>query len=142
MEKKLSNGSIKKDYGYDSKASDIGFNWIPNFKTGKIKSLKSNQIIFKVKNLKGQSVVDKGKVEKLESKYKEPHKVKEFNFDKFTSGISQEAKIKEKARKAIKKRLDDDYNDDDPIKIDTSDSSFLFDNEDAIIVDLKKGNSN
>ena len=48
----------------------------------------------------------------------------------------------EKARKAIKKRLDDDYNDDDPIKIDTSDSSFLFDNEDAIIVDLKKGNSN
>ena len=63
----------KKDYGYDSKASDIGFNWIPNFKTGKIKSLKSNQIIFKVKNLKGQSVVDKGKVEKLESKYKEPH---------------------------------------------------------------------
>ena len=66
----------KKDYGYDSKASDIGFNWIPNFKTGKIKSLKNNQIIFKVKNLKGQSVVDKGKVEKLESKYKEPHKVK------------------------------------------------------------------
>lgn len=132
----------KKDYGYDSKASDIGFNWIPNFKTGKIKSLKNNQIIFKVKNLKGQSVVDKGKVEKLESKYKEPHKVKEFNFDKFTSGISQEAKIKEKARKAIKKRLDDDYNDDAPIKIDTSDSSFLFDNEDAIIVDLKKGNSN
>ena len=70
------------------------------------------------------------------------YKRQEFNFDKFTSGISQEAKIKEKARKAIKKRLDDDYNDDDPIKIDTSDSSFLFDNEDAIIVDLKKGNSN
>ena len=30
----------------------------------------------------------------------------------------------------------------DPIKTDTSDSSFLFDNDDAIIVDLKRGNSN
>ena len=29
----------------------------------------------------------------------------------------------------------------DPIKTDTSDSSFLFDNDDAIIVDLKRGNS-
>lgn len=51
-------------------------------------------------------------------------------------------KLKKKLVKLLKKRLDDDYNDDDPIKIDTSDSSFLFDNEDAIIVDLKKGNSN
>ena len=30
----------------------------------------------------------------------------------------------------------------DPIKTDTSDSNFLFDNDDAIIVDLKRGNSN
>ena len=41
-----------------------------------------------------------------------------------------------------KKHLDEDYNEDDPIKIDNSDSKFLFDNEDAIVVDLKKGNSN
>ena len=68
--------------------------------------------------------------------------LKEYNFDKFTSGISQDAKLKEKAHTIIKKHLDEDYNEDDPIKIDNSDSKFLFDNEDAIVVDLKKGNSN
>lgn len=134
--------SEKNDFGYDSKKSNIEYKWVANFSAGKIKSLKSNQIIYKVKNLKGQSIVDKGKVAGLESKYKEPQKIKEYNFDKFTSGISQDAKLKEKAHTIIKKHLDEDYNEDDPIKIDNSDSKFLFDNEDAIVVDLKKGNSN
>ena len=30
----------------------------------------------------------------------------------------------------------------DPIKTDKTDTKFLFDNEDAIIVNLKKGNTN
>lgn len=36
----------------------------------------------------------------------------------------------------------DDRNEFDPVQTDTSDSSYLFDNEDAIIVNLKKGNPN
>lgn len=66
--------SEKNDFGYDSKKSNIEYKWVANFSAGKIKSLKSNQIIYKVKNLKGQSIVDKGKVAGLESKYKEPQK--------------------------------------------------------------------
>ena len=44
----------------------------------------------------------------------------------------------EKARK----RSEDENGDIDPIKMDNDDVKFLYDNEDAIIFDLKKGNPN
>ena len=36
----------------------------------------------------------------------------------------------------------DDRNEIDPVQTDTTDSKYLFDNEAAIIVNLKKGNPN
>ena len=131
---------------YDPKKSDIQFKWKPNFAKGKIMSLKGKQVIYKIKDLSGKSAVNKGKVDFMESKYKEVQKTKKYDFTKFTGGLSDP---NSEARKALnKKKTDysavaasnDNYDIDretDPIKTDTSDSKYLFDNEDAIIVNLK-----
>ena len=116
------------------------------FKPDKLGSLKAKQCAYKVLNPKGGLQIGKGKVAFVDSQYKEKQKVKFFNFEKFTSGISDESDSRLR-RKPKFNYGNVDFTDSnnsaeiDPIKTDTSDSSFLFDNDDAIIVDLKRGNS-
>lgn len=131
---------------YDPKKGNISLAWKSNFAAGKIMSLKSKQVIYKIKDAKGSSKVNKGKVDFMESKYKEPKKLKKYDFTKFTNGISD---IETAARKALEKNKpnysvitssNDNYDIDreiDPIQTDISDSRFLFDNEDAIVVNFK-----
>ena len=114
--------------------------------------LKSKQVIYKVKDLKGKSQVVKGKVDFMEAKYKEPQKVKNYDFTKFTQGInsSADATIKKILRKnrgnyAAATASNNNYDVDreiDPIDTDTSDSKYFFDNEDAIVVSFKKDKKN
>ena len=132
---------------YDPKKGNIEFKWKPNYAAGKIMALKGKQVIYKVKDTKGKSIVNKGKVDFMESKYKEPQKTKMYDFTKFTGGISSAEAI---AKRLLKKNRgnfeaatasNDNYDlehEIDPIKTDTSDSNFLFDNEDAIVVNFKK----
>lgn len=132
---------------YDPKKGNIEFKWKPNYAAGKIMALKDKQVIYKVKDLKGKSVVEKGKVDFIESRYKEVQKSKIYDFSKFTNGISDDANSS--LRKALnKKKADfsamttsnDNYDIErevNPIKTDTSDSKYLFDNEDAIVVNFK-----
>lgn len=131
---------------YDPKKSGISYKWKPNFETSKIMSLKSKQVIYKIKDSSGKSIVNKGKVDFIESKYKETQKVKNYDFTKFISSISDPESA---ARKALNKKKADytaitennnNYSIEhevDPIKTDTSDSKYLFDNEDAIVVNFK-----
>lgn len=129
---------------YDPKLGGIKYKWKPNYMAGKVQSLKFKNCMYKVKNMKGKSVVGTGKLDFLESKYKEPKTVKEYRFDKFTSGIAEEDKIKrpKKKKSTITGFSDTDTGEIDPIQTDTSDSSYFTNNEDAIIFDLKKGNPN
>lgn len=142
----------KSNYGYDSKLGNINLKWKANYAAGKVMSLKSKQILFKVKDAKGKSYVAKGKLDFLEAKYKEAKKLKEYNFEKFTNGISdlEKLKIKETSKKfrgnfVAAATGNDTSNIDfetDPIKTDVSDSNFFIDNEDAIIFDLNKNKKN
>ena len=143
---------FKNDYQtekgtYDQKYGQIEYAWTETFKADKLGSLKDKQIAYKIVTPKGARKVGKGKVDRVSSKYKEKQKIKFFNFEKFTNGISDESdsKVKRKPKFNYSNMDFTDKNNSaeiDPIKTDTSDSSFLFDNDDAIIVDLKKGNSN
>ena len=131
---------------YDPKKGNIEYKWKPNFAKGKIMSLKGKQVIYKIKDLGGKSAVNKGKVDFMEAKYKEVQKVKKYNFTKFGGSLLDPESV---ARKALnKKKVDyaavtssnDNYDIDrevDPIQTDTSDSKYLFDNEEAIIVNFK-----
>ncbi len=143
----------KNDYNtakgtYDQKYGGIEYGWTEYFKADKLGSLKAKQCAYKIINPKGGKQVGKGKVDRVSSKYKEKQKVKFFNFEKFTNGISDEVSESKIRRKPKFNYSNVDFTDKnnsseiDPIKTDTSDSNFLFDNDDAIIVDLKRGNSN
>ena len=142
--------SSKDDFGYDSKYGGIEFKWKPNYKKGKIMALKSKQILFKVKDSKGKSYVGKGKLDFLESKYKEPKKLKEYNFERFTNGISDAPKRASFADKfrgnfaaATSSNDTDDINEEfDPIKTDSTDSKYFMNNGDAIVFDLNQNNNN
>ena len=131
---------------YDPKKGNIEYKWKPNFAKGKIMSLKGKQVIYKIKDLGGKSAVNKGKVDFMEAKYKEVQKVKKYNFTKFGGSLLDPNSA---ARKALnKKKVDyaavtssnDNYDIDrevDPIQTDNSDSKYLFDNEEAIVVNFK-----
>ena len=131
---------------YDAKKSGIKFKWQPNFAKGKIMSLKGKQVIYKIKDLSGKSAVNKGKVDFIESKYKEVQKTKKYDFTKFVSGISDAKSAAKKALKSKKENFaavtagNDNYDinrEFDPVQTDNSDSKYLFDNENAIIVNFK-----
>ena len=131
---------------YDPKKGNIEYKWKSNFAKGKIMALKGKQVIYKVKDLGGKSAVNKGKVDFMEAKYKDVQKVKTYNFTKFGGSLLDPESV---ARKALnKKKVDyaavtasnDNYDVDrevDPIQTDTSDSKYLFDNEEAIVVNFK-----
>ena len=133
--------------GYDQKYGGIEYKWKPNYSAGKIMALKAKQVIYKVKDTKGKSIVEKGKVDFMESKYKEPQKLKKYDFAKFTNGIADGTEStakrilnKNRGKFAAATSSNNNYNIEgevNPIKTDTSDSSFLFDNENAIVVNLK-----
>lgn len=132
---------------YDSKKGGIQYKWKPNFAAGKIMSLKSKQVIYKIKDLKGKSIVNKGKVDFMEAKYKTPQKVKNYDFSKFTNGIYNSESVakkifnKNRGNYAAATSSNDNYDverESDPIKTDTSDSNYFFDSQDAIVVNFKK----
>ena len=139
--------SSKDNYGYDPKYGNIEYKWKPNYAAGKVMALKSKQILFKVKDSKGKSYVAKGKLDFLEAKYKEPKHPKEYNFEKFTNGITSD-NIKRKAISyknrgnfAAATADNDSVNTNlevDPIQTDSTDSKYFLDNDDAIIFDLNK----
>ena len=141
----------KKNFGYDTKLASINYKWKPNYMAGKIKSLKGKQILFKVKDAKGKSYVAKGKLDFLEAKYKEPKKVKEYNFEKFTAGLVSD-NIKKKpistmfrgnfAAATADNDATDTSNDVNPIQTDVTDSKYFMDNDDAIIFDLNREKNN
>ena len=130
---------------YDPKYGDALFKWKSNYTEGKIQALGSKQCFYKVKNTRGRNVVGIMKVDLLASKYSEPHSGKNYNFAKFTGGITDDTGFKEKKSKFDLKNLKFDTNDSgevDPIKHNTTDSNFLLDNDDAIIFDIKRNNNN
>lgn len=131
---------------YDnSKISSPKWDWKENIASGKLQALKFKDCAYIIKDLRGRNNYGDGKVDFLEAKYKEPHSSKQYDFNKFTNGITEDEHSPLKKKKIDLTKEDytkDAQGDVDPIKLDNTDSKFLFENNDAIIFDLKKGNSN
>ena len=70
--------------------------------------------------------------------------IKKYDFNKYSNSDNSVSEDETQNKKFDFRHVDfkDDRNEFDPVQTDTSDSSYLFDNEDAIIVNLKKGNPN
>ena len=112
-------------------------------KLGKIQGLKFKNVIYKIKNKAGKNVVNFGNVDFLESKYKILHKTKKYNFSKYITAI-QDTNEKEEKTKWNPKKVTfnaDETGDVNPIQTNTTDSSYFFDNEDAISFNLGNNKS-
>lgn len=131
---------------YDPKWKNATYKWKPNYSAGKVQSLKAKQCMYKIKDIKGKNIVGTMKVDFLASKYNEPHPSKNFNFSKFTNGIlSDDKSEKTKKNKFDLRTVEFDKTSNgeiDPIKNNTSDAKFLFDNANAVIYNLSKNKNN
>ena len=129
---------------YEEKLGNPVWDWKANIKSGKLQALKFKDCAYVIKDLKGKNNYGDGRVDFLEAKYKEPHLPKKYDFSRFTSGIAEE-KSNDKKKKVDSTKTDysmDAQGDIDPIKMDNTDAKFLFESDDAIIFDLKRGNPN
>lgn len=127
---------------YDSKHGNVEWKFVPYFKPGKLQSLGQKDCAYKVRGDNGKPLAGQGKLNFLESKYKEPKKIKTFDFGKYSDGVTTETEDDNDL--PSKKKFDlkhlnfrDERDEINPIQTNTTDSSYLFDNEDAIVVNFK-----
>ena len=128
---------------YDSKHSGVKWEFVTNFKVGKLQTLKKNVFAYAVKNSSGKTIAGAGRFKYLDAKYKEPQKIKNFDFERFSTSSSVTDDDNSNKKFDLKHiNFRDERNEFNPIQTDTSDSPFLFDNEDAIVVNLKNKKNN
>ena len=125
------------DAAYDAKNSEYEskktakYVWKDYAKAGKIQTMKFKACMYKTKDIKGVSKIGAGSVDFLESKYKEQHHEKFYEFSKYHHGISSDTADDDKKTKFNYKSVSFDTEDEvDPIQTDIGGS--LFDNADAI----------
>lgn len=85
---KITNDYHTDQIAYDANYKSVEWKYKENHNHAKIQTLPFKSLVFRTKDLSGKWVSEVGKVDFLETKYKEPQKVKTFNFTKFTSGIT------------------------------------------------------
>lgn len=129
---------------YEAKHGDVQWKFVDIFKVGKLQTLKKNVFAYKIRASNGKPMVGAGRFNYLESKYKEPHKIKTFDFGKYSDGVTTATEDDNNSSKKFDfKHIDfrDEKNEFNPIQTDTTDSKYFFDNQEAIVVNLKKKKS-
>ena len=134
---KFSNTYDTSKTEYDPKYGNIAWDWKSHFVADKIRSLPFKSCAYKYRTNTGGIFVGEGKLDFMPAKYKEQKEDKFYSFDKVSNGISDE-KISHKKVNTNPSVSNDMADEIDPIKTDTSDLN-LFDNDDAIIINLKRG---
>ena len=136
-----SNSMDMNKLEYDSKWASVKYGWENYFAVNKLATLPFKICAVKLKEENGKNNVGEGVFGFLESKYKEEQPNKKYNFAKFSSGVATEedAKTSGKPKFDYKNvKFEDENNEINPVQTDTTDATFEFDNEDAIIVNFKK----
>ena len=131
---------------YSKTYGSVKWTFVPYFKPGKLQTLPQKRCAYKIRGSNGKPMVGPGDFQYLESKYKEPQKIKTYDFGRYSDSVTtaSEDNNDRTKKKFNLKDLDfiDERDEFNPIQTDTTDSKYLFDNEDAIVVNLKKGNPN
>ena len=130
---------------YDSKGKSVDWKYVDYFSPGKLQgAVRDKNAVFKIKDIGGKFLVGLGKFNYLDAKYKEPQKSKKFDFKKYSGPLSSDVEEESDKKKFNPKKLDftDERNEIDQVQTDTTDSKYLFDNDNAIVVNLKKKTPN
>ena len=115
-----------------------------NIKAGKLGALTLGKCAYKIKGDKGRLQGGTGKFGFLQAKYKEPQKIKSYDFSKYSNGATSSEDSDMQKKKFDFKNVDfmDENDEFNPVQTDITDSKYLFDNQDAIIVNFKRPNNN
>ena len=130
---------------YDPKKGNVQWKFVPNFKAGKLQTIGAKDCAYKIRGSNGKPMVGLGRLSLLESKYKEPHKVKTYDFGKYSDSVT--TATEDDTSSPAKKKFDfkhmdfkdKDTNEINPIQIDSTDSNYSFDSQDPIVTNSKKG---
>ena len=126
---------------YESKYSDVQYGWENYFASNKLSSLRFKHGAVKLKTEAGKFEVGEGVFNFIGSKYKEEQPIKKYNFSKFTAGVTGRDDDKNSSKPKFDYQhinFTDENDEVNPIQTDTTDASFEFDNENAIVVNFKK----
>lgn len=127
---------------YEDKHGDVKWAWVSNFSPGKLQgSITDKKAAYKIKNIGGSLLVGVGRFKYLESKYKEAQKIKNYDFGKYYEGATHPTDTDNSFhRKFNIKNLDftDERNEINPVQTDSTDSQYLFENDDAVIINFKR----
>ena len=129
---------------YDDKGK-VTYGSSLKYKEGKVQALKFKRCMYKIRNLSGKIENGTAKVDFMPSKYKEKQKIKLYDFEKFSGGITPREEKRYSFDKFAKTNLSNQHFSDDndgPIKLDDSDLTFNINNDDAIVYTFKKGKKN
>ncbi len=137
---KYTNSMDMEKLQYDSKYGGVKYDWENYFASNKLASLHFKHAAVKLKTEAGKFEVGEGVFNFIGSKYKEEQPVKKYNFTKFTSGVTGEDETKVGKPKFDYQHVNftDENDEANPIQTDTTDATFEFDNENAIVVNFKK----
>ena len=141
-----SNSMDMEKNEYSKTYGNVKWEFVSYFKPGKLQSLPQKRCAYKIRDTGGKPMVGPGDFQYLESKYKEPQKIKTYDFGRYSDSVTTATEDdNDRTKKKFNlKNLDfiDERDEFNPVQTDTTDSKYLFDSEDAIIVNLKKGNPN
>ena len=123
---------------YDSKMSNIKYDWSDYLKPAKIMSWPFKTCGYKIQT-DSKPIFGEGGLNFLEAKYKEPKSVKTYQFTTFSGGEG-DPNNRRKRQKFNAKKVDftDNRNEFNPVQTDTTDSEYEFDDSDAITTKLKR----
>ena len=138
---KYKNNMDMNKLEYDSKYSDVKYDWTNYFKMNKLATMAFKTAAVKLKEENGKINVGEGKFDFIASKYKEEQPIKIYNFSRFAPGVANEGDSDEVTKpKFDPKHIDftDERDEFNPVQINNTDADFEFDNEDALVVNFKK----
>ncbi len=129
-----------KTNSYDPKWGGVKYDWELYFPVNKLATLGFKIGALKLKNDYGSYDIGEAKLDFIGAKYKEEQPVKIYNFTKFTPGVTNNEPDDSTKIKFNPKNVNftDEKQEVNPVQTDTTDSNFIFDNENAIVVNLKK----
>ena len=132
---------------YDPKYGGVKWAYVTTIPIGKLQALTLKKCGYRILGDGGFLQAGVGLFDFLPAKYKEPQKLKTFDFGKYSDGVTtstEDANNGSHQKKFDLKNIDfkDEKDEFNPIQTDATDSKYLFNNEDAIIVNFKKGNPN
>ena len=128
----VKNGKIE----YNSKFGGAKYDWEDYFAVGRLLGIGFKQCAYEIASDK-KPFYGEGVLNFMDSKYKEPQSIKRYDFDRFSDKDNGRDDTYISGKKVV------NYDNDSPVKTDTSDSKYFYDNQDAVSYKLpRRGKKN